>query len=191
MEAIANEQEDGRLLITLIDEGIERVIPNTIANLEDLSEINSAYHEAIAAATIVPYVFDLDTAKEDRCDAINATTDEIIAGGFTHDDPETNKTYYFSLTTEDQINWIGLNAMLSSGMDMTGLSFRAIGESYIFRSTEDFLNGYQSGMGVKQYAIETGGVLKDRINAATTKEELEAIVDTPEERNSIWATINA
>lgn len=116
--------------------------------------------------------YSLDVFKREKKDQINEHTDVMVVNGFYHDG------VHFKIEPHDESNLTGLTLEMISGRDMTGAYFRAAEEDYYFKSNQDLIDVFSTGKYVISYAVQTGAVLKDAVQAATTKAEIDAIIDT-------------
>lgn len=108
--------------------------------------------------------------KQKRYDEIDLKTETLIAQGFTYDG------HVFSLSSEAQINWTNLyqaRALFTYPMDATTKDQDAYSIADV-ATVEAF---YQTGLGTVQYHLDGGRVLKVAVKAATTKAEIDAVVD--------------
>lgn len=112
----------------------------------------------------------LSDNKASRIIEIDNRTDDIIAVGFPFD----NQT--FSLSLEAQMNWSGLytfRSIFSWPMGVTTLT-----NTTYELAEESLIPFIVTASTVIATAIGTGRALKIAINAATTQEELDAVVDS-------------
>lgn len=115
-------------------------------------------------------VEDLQWYKDQKNDAIDSKTAELISSGFTYD------STVFSLSNEAQKNWIGLD--LAKG-DMTypvKISTKSDVEYSLVDATAVH-NFYLTGVAAKQGHLDSGRALKIQVNDATTVAEVDAVVD--------------
>jgi len=110
--------------------------------------------------------------KARRYQEIDERTGELIAAGFTYD------SVVFSLSANAQTNWIGLKqaADLALLTYPFGVSTKADAEYFLDDDT-DVNNFYATGLGTKVAHLASGRALRNQIIAATTKAEVDAIVD--------------
>lgn len=101
---------------------------------------------------------------------IDANTRAIIARGFTFDGNS------FSLSVQAQMNWIGLYSFQS--LFVFPINVTTLANTAYPLSHDDLVAFIGVGAGVVATAIGTGRALKILVNAAETKEDLSAIVDT-------------
>ena len=112
----------------------------------------------------------LDHLKQKRYDEIDLKTEALIAQGFTYD----SRT--FSLSQEAQINWTNLyqaRSLFTYPVSATTKDQDAYSIPDI-ATVEAF---YQTGLGTVQAHLDSGRDLKVQVKAATTKAEIDAIVD--------------
>jgi hypothetical protein len=112
----------------------------------------------------------LEEKKKIRIVEIDKRTQDIIAEGFEFD------SHQFSLSLNAQINWSGLltlQSMLTWPMAVTTFD----DNEYVLELS-NLPSFIATGKAVILNAINTGRAIKVQVNAATTLEELNAIVDT-------------
>lgn len=169
--------DDGRFAL-----GASHVFPTD----DDLSTVNPSIKQTIDDGNIteVPFVpMSLEDYKAQRHLTVNAQTDALILGGFLH---PLKADIKFGLKNHDQRNFLGYRVMLLTGVPLTGMFHRCeheidgvwVPESYYFESDVDYQNLYQKGVAMISVCTKTGADIKDAILAATTKEDVDAILDS-------------
>lgn len=131
-------------------------------NISDLSVLNATVHNHVAIT--------LADKKAERIKVVDARTDAIIGSGFSFDGNQ------FSLSTQAQMNWIGLYTLKDLQSWPIGIT-TAANETYQL-ALLGLIAFIAAGSQVIKNAVGSGRALKIAINAATTQEELDAVVDT-------------
>lgn len=135
----------------------------------------------------------LDYLKSVKCSAMSEACGETITAGVsvTLSDGES---HHFSLTVEDQVNLLSLQALAASGL--TAIPYHADGESCKCFSTEDFTTVVTAATAWKTYHESYYNSLRTYINALETAEEIAAVeygMEIPEQYQSEvlkhWAAI--
>lgn len=158
-------------------------IPDCVIRIDNAPETGliaersglATYHKKISGdgSVLSDYevCYRLDVFKRTKKDEINNHTDVMVVNGFIHDG------VHFKIEPHDESNLMGLTLEMLSGQDMTGAYFRAAEEDYYFKSNQDLIDVFSTGKYVISYAVQTGAALKDAVQAATTKAEIDAVVD--------------
>lgn len=129
------------------------------------------YHKWDGSSYVVDW--DLDHVKADRNAEINARTREIIAEGVTYDGRQ------FPLDLPDQSTWHGLFNAVAAGQASYPIKVMDVSdEPYYCADATAFQTMYFTGFGAVNAILEGGRALKAQVNAATTKAEIDAVVDT-------------
>lgn len=126
--------------------------------------------ETLDAIVHAHVAISLDDNKAVRIIQIDKRTDAIIAAGFLYDGNT------FSLSTQAQMNWMGLYTLKDLQTWPIGVT-TAANETYQL-ALLNLVAFIATGSQVIKNAVGSGRALKIAINAATTQEELDAIVDT-------------
>lgn len=117
----------------------------------------------------------LDSAKTARIAAVDLRTQELIAEGFAFAGKR------FSMSEAAQRNWIALSSGLANGMLPFPMAVSTVDEhSHVLAAANDlkaFLGAYMVYQADPAQPLGSGRALKERITAATTIEELDAIAD--------------
>ena len=117
----------------------------------------------------LPPTISLEQAQLSKIQAIDFRTVQLISVGFTYDGKE------FSLSTNAQVNWIGmktLESLISWPLNITTKK----DNQHSLPQTE--LNTFVgTAKGVVQSHLDSGRALKVATNACTTVAEVDAIVD--------------
>lgn len=117
----------------------------------------------------------LAAAKAGKVAAIDARTTELISQGFTF----ANKQ--FSMSEAAQRNWIALSSGLANGLLPFPMAVSTIDESsHVLASGNElkaFLGAYLTYQADPSQPLGAGRNLKELVNACSTIEEVEAIVD--------------
>jgi hypothetical protein len=120
----------------------------------------------------------LDEAKAAKIAAIDVRTEELIRRGFTFAGKR------FSMSSAAQQNWGNLASGLALGMLPFPMPVSTVDESsHILTSADDlkaFLGAYMLYQADPAQPLGSGRALKERITAAATVAEVEAIVDARE-----------
>ncbi len=116
----------------------------------------------------------LDDAKAEKCAAIDARTDELIAAGFTYN----SKT--FSLSQAAQARLTGINQV----RDDASVTYPIVWNTKDDTGTESLADAaavlafYLTALGAYRGHVDSGTSLKDQVRAASTVAAVEAITDT-------------
>lgn len=113
----------------------------------------------------------IDYVRKRKVDRLSAECRKSIESGFSlvlSDEAE----HHFSLTTQDQINLIGLQQALADGNDMT---YHADGELEQFYSEEDARLILSAARKWKNYNVALFNSLKNWVNHLTNFDEIEAV----------------
>jgi hypothetical protein len=117
----------------------------------------------------------LDDYKAERCATIDERTSELTALGFTHTNGEDVK---LSINNTHLIIYLGLDKMNAMGLITWPVPYATLdGEPYLITDSAD-LNSIIAQGGAALMTIRVGGVLlRNAINSAMTKAEIDAIHD--------------
>jgi len=116
--------------------------------------------------------WDLDKLKMEKNNQIDARTREIIADGITYDGR------LFSLSIYDQSSWHArFNAAIAGVAVYPMKIVDKQSEPYYLADQAAVFNMYFTGFATVEGIQEGGRALKDQVNAATTKAEIDAVVD--------------
>lgn len=114
----------------------------------------------------------LQLAKQDKITLIDKKTESLIDKGFYFGG------VYFSLSKSAQINWIGLKTMQDVLTWPVAITTLSDGEySLALSDLDSFIS---TGSYCVQYHLATGRELKLLVNASTTIEDVNSIVDNRE-----------
>ncbi len=120
----------------------------------------------------------LDEAKQAKIAAIDRRTAEFIKRGFAFADKQ------FSMSEAAQRNWIALSSGMANGLLPFPMAVSTIDESsHVLTSPDElkaFLGAYLLYQADPIQPLGAGRALKERVTAAKTVEEVEAIVDARE-----------
>lgn len=115
-------------------------------------------------------VYSLVLAKAAKVLAIDTRTRAIIAGGFPFDG------HQFSLSAQAQTNWLGLISLQSLFVWPMGITTN---EDTTYLLAQGSVTAFvATGCGVIAAAIGSGRAMKIAANAASTHEDLDAVVDS-------------
>lgn len=118
------------------------------------------------------FVWDILKLKIQKNEEINIRTQQIIANGINYDGRQ------FPLDLPDQSTWHGLFNAVAAGVATYPIKVMdTVDEPYYLADATAFQNMYFIGFGQVGVILESGRVLKAQVNACTTKEEIDAIVD--------------
>ncbi len=121
---------------------------------------------------------DLAAIKADRIAAIDTRTAELINRGFSFAGSQ------FSMSEAAQRNWIALSSGLANSLLSFPMPVSTIDESsHVLQSADAlkaFLGAYLLYQADPNQPLGAGRSLKERITAAATVEEVEAVVDDRE-----------
>ena len=155
------------------ESGNEIVIEQFDEDQQDDAQINDPITEMT-----VEYV------KTRKIKEMSAVCNHTIASGFdiTLSD---NQIHHFSLTTQDQLNFISLSTMIENGE--TDIPYHADGELCKFYSVEDMRNIIETATAFKTYHITYFNALRNYIQSLETIEDVANIeygVSIPEQYQS-------
>lgn len=153
----------------------------------DLMEAMETAEEVILTPPAPP---SFESLKQQKIQQIDARTSELVKYGFAY------STSRFSMSDAAQRNWLGLATMVgfkaNTGADadavaaataLTGGSFPVsdINEGHLFLTTkadfDAFIGAYLNYQTDPNQPLHQGRVLRAQASAATTQEELDAVVD--------------
>lgn len=122
--------------------------------------------------------------KNVKLNEISSICNKVITGGF---DVELSdeKTYHFSLTTQDQLNLTTLSAMVQSGEKE--IPYHADGELCKFYSAADVMTIISTATAFKTYQVTYHNALKLYVESLNTIEEINGVtygMDIPEDYQS-------
>lgn len=114
---------------------------------------------------------DIETARAEKNAAMSAACNAAITGGV---DVELSDgvTYHYSLTLEDQLNMMNLQAMVASGSE--SVPYHADGEECRYYSAAEFSAIAEAATAWKLYHESYFNSLRSYIRSMTTVEEIEA-----------------
>lgn len=116
--------------------------------------------------------FILERNKKAKIIEIDEKTKELISSGFSYDGSQ------FSLSHEAQINAAGLKIAADNGLVSYPVGMTTIDDNeYSITDVTSLTNYYLSGLGTKKAYLDSGRALKLQCNAASTQEELDAVID--------------
>ena len=115
----------------------------------------------------------LSQYKHIKNEEINHITSEMIQGGYSFD----GKT--FSLSSNAQTNLIALFATKDHAALTYPIEFNTLDDldNYYASSAATIEGMYLTALGTKKALLDSGSVLKDAVRAATTKAEVDLIID--------------
>lgn len=159
-------------------EGLKLYIPDAALLTSD----NLNYHQKTSGAgtSISDYTLidDLRMPKIIAQDAIDTNTRYLIGGpnglGFIHDD------HYFSMSSWNQINLLGLYSATAVLTFPVGWSARTLEGVYVEYSLVDIAAAnslFLAGLSRKKAIMSDGNTLKTQIEDATTQAEIDAVTD--------------
>lgn len=114
----------------------------------------------------------IDEAREDKIAAMSAACNAAITGGVDVELSDGN-TYHYSLTLEDQLNMMNIQAMVASGAE--SVPYHADGEECRYYSAADFAAIADAATAWKLYQESYFNSLRGYIQSMTTVEEIEAV----------------
>lgn len=112
---------------------------------------------------------DLDDYKKKKHLQIDLKTMGLIDAGFTYD------SQTFSLSTNAQLNWVGLKSLESLMTWPVKVSTKDNGEYTLLQANLDAF--VQAGKDVLQGHLDSGRALKVQVNSAVDKAGVDAVVD--------------
>jgi len=120
-----------------------------------------------------PNNFTLAEAKICKCAGIDHRTLELIAQGFVF----AGKT--FSLSQAAQSRLLGINQVRDNPAVTYPINWNTIDDSDVYPVPDSatLFSFYLTAMGTYRAHVDSGTTLKDQVRAATTKAEVEAIID--------------
>lgn len=120
----------------------------------------------------------LENAKQAKITAIDTKTAELIKKGFAFNGER------FSMSEAAQRNWIALSGGLANNMLPFPLAVSTVDEKSVILNSADelkmFLGAYMLYQSDPSQPLASGRVLKEAVTAATTIEEVNAVVDDRE-----------
>lgn len=135
--------------------------------------VDGAVVEKSQQETAPFYSEQLSYIKTQKKANIDRRTDSIIAGGFTFD------SHTFSLSTEAQANWLGL-VVAKDMLDYSNGGYAVTtkdDQEYKFANSTAVVQFFATGIGYIAATVAAGRALKIQVDACTTIEQVEAIVD--------------
>jgi hypothetical protein len=116
--------------------------------------------------------WDIPKCKYEKNEQIDMRTREIIADGVAYDNR------IFPLDLPDQSTWHGIFNAVAAGVASYPIKVMdKTDEPYYLNTAQEFQQMYFYGFGAVGQILESGRTLKAQVNACTTKEEIDAIVD--------------
>ena len=115
---------------------------------------------------------DTQTPNADKIAAMSAACNAAITAGVDVELSDGN-TYHYSLTLEDQLNMMNLQAMVASGAE--SVPYHADGEECRYYSAADFAAIAEAATAWKLYHESYFNSLRSYIQSMTTVEEIEAV----------------
>lgn len=130
---------------------------------------------------------DLDAYKARRFQLIDDRTQELIAYGFEFDGNR------FSMSQPAQLTWNMLRTSLSTGVlsstDFPRYLSTADNQTYILSNISDANGFFAAYANTVNHHLNAGRDLKSQINSATSKSEIDSIIDNRSESDSIVSTV--
>lgn len=116
---------------------------------------------------------DLTDWKREKAAEIDMKTGQLISNGFSY------KNKNFSLSANAQTNILALYTTKDHPALTYPIKYNTIDDSeqYDVTDSADLEGMYLTALATKKAHVDSGTALKDQIRSATTKEELDAIVD--------------
>lgn len=126
----------------------------------------------------------IEYAKELKISDMSRQCNRIITSGVDVELSD-NKVYHFSLTTQDQLNFISLSSMIANGE--TQIPYHADGELCKFYSVSDISKVIEAATVFKTYHVTYFNALRNYIQSLETIEDVANIaygVSIPEQYQS-------
>lgn len=118
-----------------------------------------------------PRVLTLPQAKREKWNAIDGKSQALLLQGYLHDGST------FSMSQTAQMNWVSLHVARSTLTYPVRVSTKDERE-HLFNTAGTLSTFYLGGQAFKQGFLASGRALKLQVRAATTVEEVQAIVDS-------------
>lgn len=146
-------------------EGVCSVVFDTTPNATDQASVDGA---------VAAHDPGLADAKKAKLEAIDARTDELIAGGFVY------ASRLFSMSMPAQIRMIGISQVKGNPAVTYPIAWNTKDDSDVYQvaNANDLEGMYLTALGTYRAHVDAGTALKDQVRAATTVSEVDAIVDT-------------
>jgi hypothetical protein len=146
-------------------------VPNKYWNLVDGPP--KRVQEMTAEEKTVVDTAQLSSLKAQRIKQIDEKTEALIDQGFEHNGK------VFSLSIGAQLNVLGLKNIIKEGRFVPGLPWNTKNDEdvYVFMTVADATVFYKTAEEVKTLRLISGTSLKSLVRAATTKAEVDAVVD--------------
>lgn len=133
-------------------------------------DLLSSAEEAILNQVVVDHSATfLAMTKEEKNAAIDLKTKALICQGFTFDGA------VFSLSLKAQINWLGIKTL--EALTTWPVTITTIDDNSYSLAQADLDSFMSQALGTKQSHLDSGRALKVQVNAATTVEGVDAVVD--------------
>ena len=150
---------------------------STVAFNNNATEVNiessatQAQIDAIVAAHEGPD--SLMCYKAAKYTLIDKRTDELISGGFQY------ASKIFSLSPNAQAKMMGINQIRNEQEVVYPIRWNTKDDNdyYEIQNANDMKGFYLTGVGTYRYHVDSGTALKDQVRAATSKAEVDAVVD--------------
>lgn len=112
-------------------------------------------------------------AKRDKYYEIDKKTTELIGNGFSFDDT------LFSLSQEAQMRMVGITQVREMPQVTYPIKWNSKKDDSVYdvANSSNLLGMFLTGLGTYRAHVDSGTALKNLVRAATTKAEVEAIVD--------------
>ena len=126
----------------------------------------------------------IEYVRDKKIKAMSAACNHTIVGGFDIALSD-GETHHFSLTTQDQLNFISLASMIANGE--TEIPYHADGELCVFYSAEDMSAVIEEATNFKTYHVTYFNSLRNYIQSLDDIEVIAAIVygaEIPEQYQS-------
>lgn len=148
----------------------EEITPSGKFIKDGMSKFRALKAEEMAAIEAQKAAKAFIKRKADRIKAADSKSQTLIYNGFTFN----NKV--FSMSLEAQTNWAAIQANRANLTYPFEVSTKD-GGSYSFANSEEVNTFYLAGFEFKANILAGGRILRANLNAATTNEELNAVVD--------------
>jgi len=185
IEEIQNKAPDVTIKISNAPSGLKPLrINDPHPNATEYHRKTSGDGTNINHYTVIP---DLDAYKARKFQLIDDKTQELIACGFEFDGNR------FSMSQPAQLTWNMLRTSLSTGV-LSSIDFprylsTADNQTYILRTISDANSFFAAYANTVNHHLNAGRDLKSQINNATSKSEIDSIIDSRSESDDIASTV--
>lgn len=144
---------------------------------DDLSKLQIESEDTLASIQAIVDLHDgpnsLAIYKKNKFIQIDGRTEELIASGFQY----AGKT--FSLSMNAQAKMMGINQIRSENEVVYPIRWNTKDDNdyYEIQNANDMRAFYLTGVGTYRAHVDAGTALKDLVRAATSKAEVDAVVD--------------